>query len=102
MAPCHALSGFILRTWWLKSPLRWLFYNAILNAEENVIDMVVHYYSISFLAHEVRHPYQYIYYPELFFKTSYRNTREYLNSDIKRDADAYAKDYCKIYEYWEE
>lgn len=71
-------------------------------ADDNAIDMVDHYYLISILAHEMRHAFQYIYYPDLFFQTSYRTAREYLNSDVERDANAYAKDYCEIFEYWEE
>ncbi|GAB1772437.1 hypothetical protein [Priestia megaterium] len=54
------------------------------------------------LAHEMRHAHQYIYFPDLYFNTSYQSVSGYLNCDVERDARAYAQDYCTIQEYWEE
>lgn len=72
------------------------------NADNNHIDMVDHYYLIRILSHEMRHAFQYIYFPDLFFATEYRTVREYLNCDIERDARGYSLDYCIAREYWEE
>lgn len=72
------------------------------NPDNNHIDMVDHYYLIRILSHEMRHAFQYIYFPDLFFATEYRNAREYLNCDIERDARGYSLDYCTAREYWEE
>ncbi|MEO2223023.1 hypothetical protein [Priestia megaterium] len=70
--------------------------------DKNHINIADHYYIVSMLAHEMRHAYQYIYFPNLFFNTSYSSVREYLACDIERDARGYALDYCTIREYWEE
>jgi len=72
------------------------------NPTSNHIDMLDNYYLISILAHEMRHAFQYIYFPDLFFATEYRSAREYLNSYVERDARGYELDYCTAREYWEE
>lgn len=71
-------------------------------SDNNHIDMVDHYYLITILSHEMRHAFQYIYFPDVFFATEYRSVREYLNCEIERDARAYSLDYCTAREYWEE
>lgn len=71
-------------------------------ADKNHIKIVDHFYIISMLAHEMRHAYQYIYFPDMYFNTSYQSVSGYLNCNVERDARAYAQDYCTIKEYWEE
>ncbi|WP_216830577.1 hypothetical protein [Alkalihalobacterium elongatum] len=71
-------------------------------ADRNHIDMIDHYYLISILSHEMRHAFQYIYYPDLYYATEYGTAREYLDCYIERDARGYSLDYCVAREYWEE
>lgn len=70
--------------------------------DSNHIEIVDHFYLISSLAHEMRHAFQYIYFPDLFFNTEYSSAREYLDCSIERDARGYALDYCIARKYWEE
>ena len=71
-------------------------------ASNNHIDIIDHYYLISMISHEMRHAYQYIYFPDLFFNTEYSSACEYLDCSIERDARAYSIDYCLAKQYWEE
>ncbi|MGE6895631.1 hypothetical protein [Priestia flexa] len=70
----------------------------------NHIEMVDHWYLITILSHEMRHAFQFIYFPDLYYATEYRSVRGYLNSEIERDARGYSLDYCiaKGYKYAEE
>ncbi|MFJ5624824.1 hypothetical protein ACIQD3_19335 [Peribacillus loiseleuriae] len=72
------------------------------HSSNNHIDMIDHYYLISILSHEMRHAFQYVYFPDLYFNTEYGSAREYLNCSIERDARGYSLDYCLEMEYWEE
>jgi len=71
-------------------------------SNKNHIEMVGNDYLITVLAHEMRHAFQYIYFPDRFFATQYTSAREYLNCDIERDARGYSLDFCIAREYWEE
>jgi len=55
-------------------------------SENHHIDMVNHYYGISILADEMRHAFQYLYFPDVYFATAYRTVREYLDCKIEWDA----------------
>lgn len=70
--------------------------------ESNHIDMVDDYYLVTILSHEMRHAFQYIYFPDLYFATSYKSAREYLDCKIERDARRYSLDYCTARKYFEE
>ncbi|KZD30934.1 hypothetical protein OCB16_03370 [Bacillus cereus] len=72
------------------------------NSDTNHIDMVDHYYLVSILSHEMRHAFQFIYFPDLYFNTEYSSAREYLDCSVERDARGYSLDYCLAREYWEE
>jgi len=72
------------------------------HASNNHIDIIDQYYLISLLAHEMRHAFQYIYFPDLYFNTAYSSAREYLDCSIEHDARGYSLDYCIAREYWEE
>ena len=70
--------------------------------DRNHIDIIDHYYLITILSHEMRHAYQYIYFPDLYFSTEYKTAREYLNCNVERDARKYSLDYCTAKGYREE
>ncbi|MGG5795901.1 hypothetical protein [Bacillus nitratireducens] len=72
------------------------------HANKNHVDIVDHYYLISILSHEMRHAYQYIYFPDLYFNTNYSSAREYLNCEVEKDAREYSIDYCLARGYREE
>ncbi|PEK61470.1 hypothetical protein [Bacillus wiedmannii] len=72
------------------------------HADRNHVDIVDHYYLISILSHEMRHAYQYIYFPDLYFNTTYSSAREYLNCEVERDAREYSIDFCLAKGYREE
>lgn len=71
-------------------------------SDRNHIDLIDHFYLISILSHEMRHAFQYIYFPDLFFSDTYNSTRGYLDCGTERDARQYSIDYCFVMEYWEE
>lgn len=71
-------------------------------ADQNHIEMVDHYYLVSILAHEMRHAFQYIYFPDYYFATSYRTAKQYLKTFIEEDARKYSIDYCIVKGYSEE
>lgn len=71
-------------------------------SDRNHIEIVDHFYLISILAHEMRHAFQYIYIPDIYFNTTISSAREYLDCHIERDAREYAIDYCTVRKYWEE
>ncbi|KZB92459.1 hypothetical protein A2U94_05435 [Bacillus sp. VT 712] len=70
--------------------------------DKNHIEIIDHFYLISMLAHEMRHAFQYIYIPDIYFNITISSAREYFNCHIERDAREYAIDYCIVREYWEE
>ncbi|WP_419393297.1 hypothetical protein [Cytobacillus praedii] len=77
-------------------------FRGVYHASSNHIDIIDHFYLISIISHEMRHAYQYIYFPDLFFNTDYSTACEYLDCSIERDARAYSIDYCLARQYWEE
>lgn len=72
------------------------------HSERNWIEMSDSYNLISTLAHEMRHGFQYIYFPDLFFATTHHSVKAYLDCEIERDARGYELDYCTYNELWEE
>ncbi|WP_342550540.1 hypothetical protein MKX57_19630 [Lysinibacillus sp. FSL M8-0216] len=66
------------------------------------IQIVDAYYLISTLAHEMRHAYQYIYLPDLFFGDRITNAKEYYQAEIEIDARQYERHYCIYREYFDE
>jgi|GEM_PF-4129484 len=66
------------------------------------IQIVDAYYLISTLAHEMRHAYQYIYLPDLFFGDRITNAKEYYRARIEIDARQYERHYCIYREYFDE
>lgn len=68
----------------------------------NEIQIVDTEFLISALAHEMRHAYQYIYLPDLFFGDQITNAKEYFRARIELDARQYERDYCIYREYYEE
>jgi hypothetical protein len=72
------------------------------NTENNHIQLIDNYYLISNLAHEMRHAYQYIYFPDLFYADEFNTTIGYLNANTERDARTYSFDYCATMNYTEE
>ncbi|MBM0065905.1 SprT family zinc-dependent metalloprotease [Alkalicoccobacillus gibsonii] len=70
--------------------------------DRNHIELLDHYYLISILSHEMRHAHQYIYYPDLYYATSYTSASEYIDCFVERDARAYSMDYCQTDKFWEE
>lgn len=74
------------------------FYSSSLH-EIQIIDA---YYLISTLAHEMRHAYQYIYLPDLFFADRITSAKEYYQARIELDARQYERQYCIYREYFDE
>lgn len=72
------------------------------HSSDNHINMIDHYCLISILSHEMRHAFQYVYFPDLYFSTGYNSARGYLDCNTERDAREYSLDYCLAMEYWEE
>lgn len=66
------------------------------------IDIIDQYYAVSLLAHEMRHAFQHLYFPDLYFATNYRTAKDYLNSLVERDARKYALEFCLSRGYDEE
>lgn len=59
-------------------------------------------YLISMLAHEMRHAYQYIYFPDLFFGEQITSAEEYIQAKTELDARQYGRDYCIYRKYFDE
>lgn len=57
---------------------------------------------ISMLAHEMRHAYQYIYFPDLFFGEQITSAEEYIQARTELDARQYGRDYCIYRKYFDE
>ncbi|CKE81126.1 hypothetical protein [Bacillus paranthracis] len=72
------------------------------HADRNHVYIVDHYYLISILSHEMRYAYQYIYFQDLYFNTTYSSAREYLNCEVERDAREYSIEFCLARGYREE
>ncbi|MFP7492951.1 hypothetical protein SFC66_04105 [Terribacillus saccharophilus] len=77
-------------------------FSGLYHASDNHIDIIDNYYIISIVAHEMRHAYQYIYFPDLYFNSAYNSAQGYLDCDVERDAREYARDYCTARGYREE
>lgn len=70
------------------------------HSDKNHIDLVDHEFVISILAHEMRHAFQYIYFPDVYYASEYKTVRGYLDCDIERDARKYSLDYCTVKQFW--
>ena len=61
----------------------------------NVIEVVNDDHIIATLAHEMRHVYQAKHKQKLYFQTHITNAKEYVESDVEKDARSFARSYCE-------
>lgn len=77
-------------------------FSGLYNSNRHHIDMKAEYYVVSTLAHEMRHAFQFVYFPGLYDQESPSNAREYLASKVEQDAREYAWDFCYANQLMEE
>lgn len=70
-------------------------FSGFYHSSNHHIEMVDHYFIISILTHEMRHAFQYIYFPSLYYESEYSTARQYLDCKVERDAREYAIAYCE-------
>lgn len=63
-------------------------------SDVHLIELECSWYTINTLAREMRHAYQYVYFPDMYFADQITNAKEYVSANTEKDARQYAIDYC--------